>query len=119
MNRNAIEAWAQAIENQVYPKGDGYLNHNGCLCHLGVLCELAHNAGVLRKKVLSDPEDPSVYTALYGREGCMSCVPIELEEWLGVDPEVELTDGVPVIQHNDELGTPPAEVARLIRETFL
>lgn len=119
INREAIEAWADAIETQRFPHGKHYLNRDGCYCYGGVLCELAAEAGVVTKNLYEFLGDGPHTTYAYAGHTCD--VPTKVLDWLGWGPYCldRLQDGMSVYEHNDRLDTSPVEMAKLIRESFL
>lgn len=114
VNREVIEAWADAIESQRYPHGTAFLNVGGCLCYNGVLCELAAEAGVV-KRYTRDYGD----LIAYGEDQETGFLPEEVVAWAGLRSCNPSVDGLSIITHNDALHTPPQEMAKLIREAYL
>lgn len=114
VNREVIEAWADAIESERYPRAVGYLNIGGCLCYNGVLCEVAAEAGVVERHV-QDRGD----LVGYGAHQDIEFLPKEVIQWSGLPSYSPTVKMVHITSHNDVLGTSPAAMAKLIREEFL
>lgn len=109
------EEWLQALQNNTYPQGRGYLCRDGKYCVAGVACEIAYNHGlVMRETVNSGSEiryggdvfaiSPAVATA-YGMRSCF--------------PEIVVGGELSCLyEANDDCGIPFPELAALIRANY-
>jgi hypothetical protein len=105
-----IKAWHDALLSGKYRQGKGALARctNGEVeyCCLGVVCELA---GLRKEQAWWS----SAYFS-YPKYGATDLLPLEAQQWLGIDVSDPLLDSSYASFHNDH-GDTFAEIAALIR----
>jgi hypothetical protein len=120
-NKENIRKWVEALRSGKYTKGvENLRNINDEYCCLGVACDVSRVAEWKR----GEEDAQSVFSYLTPTKNATAYLPIEVQQWLGVDEDdVRLYSGggkkEKATYLNDNRGFTFLEIADCIERTFL
>jgi hypothetical protein len=101
MNADIKEQWLAALRSGEYEQGTGMLHRVGQdgapdrFCCLGVLSHLAHKAGIIDKRMMTDEKGDTYYS--YGSDAAY--MPQQVCDWAGVEWDDERAEMYDVTQY--------------------